>query len=439
MRKTRVVSKSVVTHWLNMATQEEMKTAKACQRKSTLAKPSHFAPISPMPNSSSVACVSVPSNIPTNAAAKTPSATKTPAAAKTPVTIKKPVATKKPAVAIKTPVAPRKPTALALASMPAAAKTPVTIKNPVATKKPAVAIKTPVAPRKPTALALASMPAVDNSIDSYDDACTPVRPMFFTPPLTPMSKYDARAFPLPSGAFACPSYDSPGDDDACTPVRPMFFTPTLTPMSKYDARAFPLPSGAFACPSYDSPGDDDNFFTPLADFDTSQRFLCAGCMSRFHVGSSPDRCLGYVPTQVKNLPDPQLPDIELKMPLLSENAEQHPPPRSAVASLFQNTSAQIPPSYFTTYYGPLSKKYLAYNKVLNFMLGGNAAALKQNKTGNTLLHDAAKEGDLSKIAYLLTRGMLVAARNFRNETPEFCATIMGNSYAAALLQSCSRH
>ena len=355
MRKTRVVSKSVVTHWLNMATQEEMKTAKACQRKSTLAKPSHFAPISPMPNSSSVACVSVPSNIPTNAAAKTPSATKT----------------------------------------PAAAKTPVTIKNPVATKKPAVAIKTPVAPRKPTALALASMPAVDNSIDSYDDACTPVRPMFFTPPLTPMSKYDARAFPLPSGAFACPSYDSPGDDD--------------------------------------------NFFTPLADFDTSQRFLCAGCMSRFHVGSSPDRCLGYVPTQVKNLPDPQLPDIELKMPLLSENAEQHPPPRSAVASLFQNTSAQIPPSYFTTYYGPLSKKYLAYNKVLNFMLGGNAAALKQNKTGNTLLHDAAKEGDLSKIAYLLTRGMLVAARNFRNETPEFCATIMGNSYAAALLQSCSRH
>ena len=163
-RKTKFISKTVVTHWLNMATQERGKAAKACHKKSTLAKPCHFAPIAPAPNSSSVACATLPN--------------KKHVAAKSSVTTKTAVAIKN-CVTRKTVVAPREPTALGLASMPVLnipldssceyASTPVSYEYASTPASSCEYASTPAS------YEYASTPV------SYDDTATPVRPMLVTP------------------------------------------------------------------------------------------------------------------------------------------------------------------------------------------------------------------------------------------------------------------
>ena len=226
------------------------------------------------------------------------------------------------------------------------------------------------------------------------------------------------------------------NSEACVVLkRPVPRLPCIGTVSMYDKNILDsqLPDMEFKMPRFSANAEREK---PL-------------CSTVFMVAKLPDiefkmPCLS--PNAEQNNPlrstvfrDPHLPGMELKISQSSPNAHQHHPPLSTVSSMFQDISADIQPSNFTTYYGPLSSKHLAYNKVLNFILGGSVAALEQNKTGNTLLHLAAKEGDLVKIEFLLKKGMLVAARNLSDETPAFCATVTGNSHAAALLQLCSRH
>jgi ankyrin repeat protein len=113
--------------------------------------------------------------------------------------------------------------------------------------------------------------------------------------------------------------------------------------------------------------------------------------------------------------------------------------RSAFTSFSTQLSTEVPHSYFTTYYGPMSDMHMERNAKLNHSIGGEDAAETFRYTGNTVIHAAAVVGDMSKIAMLLKLGMLVASRNHRDETPSFCAAVNGNISAAALLQRCSRH
>ena len=184
-------------------------------------------------------------------------------------------------------------------------------------------------------------------------------------------------------------------------------------------------------------------------------------------------CIGNVSIHVKNILVSQLPDMELKMPRLSQNAEQDNPLRSTVCMVpklpdvelkmpcLSPNAEQNNPLRSTVFrdphlpgmelkmsrsspnadqhHPPLSASTWHTTRCSTSSSAAVSLRLEQNKTGNTLLHDAAKEGDLIKIEFLLKKGMLVAARNVGDETPAFCATVTGNSHAAALLQSCSRH
>ena len=298
----------------------------------------------------------------------------------------------------------------------------------------------------------APTPVQMNASKAYEKNSKLVKPCRFAPILPAVNSGSVVCITIPVVTMATTKHFAANDTPV--PVKFNLFKWSLPPIVENDTIASPLQSCAFSCPSYNATRlseevGDFSFFTSSTDFGINERCLCVGCMPSFHGYENTDRmqCLGIVSPPGSNVLYTKLPEMTFKMsrlaknaePRLSKKAKQQPLQRSAFSSFSKNVVAEILPSYFDTYYGPLSDNYARLNAVLNARLGGSTAMLKMQQTGDTIVHDAAKEGDLNKIAFLLKEGMLPAARNFRDETPSFCAAIMGFPSAALLLQLCSRH